>query len=594
MDTNFSKEEQTLIDSFEKHKNHSLQILFSIFKGNYFKLFLSAVFFFIKHTPAWALPIVIGKIVDVATTPEKHSAASIFIYIGIMILLIAQNVPMNYIHVKLYSKTIRNMEAEQRSSLTRKLQQLSITYHKEMQSGRLQSKIMRDVEAVEMMSTQAFTSILGIVINLIVAFVITIAKSRIVFGFFIITIPIAAVTIIAFRSKIRERNREFRKEMETTSAKVMEMVQLIPVTRAHSLEDSEIKKMDSQIGNVAKQGYLLDMVQAFFSSVSWSIFQLFQILCLGFTGYLAYTGEISVGDIVLYQTYFTTIVNSISAIVTLLPTITKGMESIDSIGDILLAHDVEDYRGKNKIKTVLGNYEFRDVSFKYGDAEKPVLNNFSLKVNQGETIAFVGGSGAGKTTIMNIIIGFMKISSGKIFIDGTDMSTLDLRTYRTHVAVVPQESILFSDTLRNNITYGIEGVSDTVLKKLLEDTNLTELVDSLPNGADTVIGENGGKLSGGQRQRISIARALIRNPDVVLLDEATSALDSISEKKIQESFSKLTQGKTTFIVAHRLSTIKNASKIVVLKDGCINEIGTYDELIEKKGEFYKMWEFQIG
>lgn len=168
------------------------------------------------------------------------------------------------------------------------------------------------------------------------------------------------------------------------------------------------------------------------------------------------------------------------------------------------------------------------------------------------------------------------------------MRELDIRSYRRFMAVVPQDSILFADTLRNNITYGLDSISEEQLDQVLQQTSLKELVDSLPMGLDTVIGEHGGKLSGGQRQRISIARALLRDPEVVLLDDATSALDSISELKIQDSLEILTKDKTTFVVAHRLSTIKNADKIVVLKEGNVEEIGTYTQLMEKKGEFYKL------
>lgn len=215
-------------------------------------------------------------------------------------------------------------------------------------------------------------------------------------------------------------------------------------------------------------------------------------------------------------------------------------------------------------------------------------HSFNLQVNKGETIALVGGSGAGKTTIMNLIIGFLKPTEGTVLIDGKDMRELDIRSYRRFMAVVPQDSILFADTLRNNITYGLDSISEEQLDQALQQTSLKELVDSLPMGLDTVIGEHGGKLSGGQRQRISIARALLRDPEVVLLDEATSALDSISELKIQDSLEILTKDKTTFVVAHRLSTIKNADKIVVLKEGSVEEIGTYTQLMEKKGEFYKL------
>lgn len=235
-----------------------------------------------------------------------------------------------------------------------------------------------------------------------------------------------------------------------------------------------------------------------------------------------------------------------------------------------------------------GVFDFQEVGFHYNNNENKVLNQLNLHVEQGQTIAFVGESGAGKSTILNMVIGFHMASEGKVLLDGHDMSQIDLRTYRKHLAVVPQTSILFSGTIRENITYGCEYVSEEELAEVVRAANLTDLVENLPKGLDTQVGEHGGKLSGGQRQRIAIARALIRNPKIIVLDEATSALDSISEKMIQEAVNNLVRGRTTFIVAHRLSTIRDADRIAVISGGKCVEYGTFEELMDLKGEFYRM------
>ena len=224
--------------------------------------------------------------------------------------------------------------------------------------------------------------------------------------------------------------------------------------------------------------------------------------------------------------------------------------------------------------------------FHYNDDDRLVIKDFNLSVKQGETIAFVGESGSGKSTIVNLAIGLFKATSGEITIDGKNIKDLDMRSLRRHIAVVPQNTILFNGTIKENITYGRQGVSKAELTSVIEAANLTNVIEKLPNGLNTDIGEHGGKLSGGQRQRISIARALIRDPDVIIFDEATSALDSVSEAEIQSAINNLTNNRTTFIVAHRLSTIKNADKIAVMKDGKCVEFGTYDELMKLKGEFY--------
>lgn len=592
-DIDLDASEKALLETFKRNEGNSLKILLSIYKGYYGKLFLSIVFFAIKHSPVWVLPIVTANIINIATERPDNAGMKILVNALFMSFFMIQNIFTNYLHTWLYAKTVRSVEQELRSSLVRKLQQLSISYHNEMQSGRLQSKIMRDVEQIETLSSQIFISVLSILLNIIVAFGVVIFKSLTVFLFFLATIPVAVLLMVSFKSRIKQYNSDFRKEMEETSVRVMEMVELIPVTRAHALEKQETSKIDHQLSNVAQKGLKLDMIQTYFSSISWVAFQLFQVLCLAFTGYLASRGSISVGEVVMYQTYFSSIVNQVSGIITLLPIISKGLESVNSVGDILLCHDVEDNRNKQKIQALTGDITFDHVAFQYHDAESPVLKDVSFHIRPGETVAFVGGSGAGKTTILNLVIGFIKTTEGRILIDGMDLNTLNLQSYRSHIAVVPQQSILFSGTIRDNITYGMNHISDELMDQVIKAANLEELITSLPEGLDTQITEHGNSLSGGQRQRISIARAFVRNPRILILDEATSALDTISEKKIQEAIHNLVQNRTTLIVAHRLSTIRDADRIAVVGNGGIKEFGTYEELMALKGEFYRLKNLQI-
>ena len=569
-------------------------VLLGFYKGQYHKFFISSFFFLIKHSPALFSSLLIANVINGVIAGGEAARQAIIINVGIWIGLLLIHLPANYLHSMYRSRVTRATEAGLRAALVRKLQELSIPYHTKLQSGRLQSKIIRDVEAVETLSSQLFISVINILMNITIMLTITAVKNRTILLFILLVAPIASFTVIAFRKKISKVNRAFRKEMEETSVRVMEMVEMVPVTRAHALEDVEKDRMSRQLEQTAESGYRLDMVQSNFGAVGWVVFQIFQALCLAFTGYLALNGKIQVGDITFYQTGFTTVVNQFTAFINLLPIMTKGLESVTSIGEILSSNDVEHNEGKEELDGLRGEYSFENVKYAYPGAETNVLNGLSVKVRKGETIAVVGGSGAGKSTLLNLIIGFMFPADGIIRVDGRRIDEINLKSYRKYISVVPQMPLLFTGTLRNNIIYGLEDVSEERFEQAIEAANLKQLIDSLPDGADTMIDEHGGNLSGGQRQRIAIARAIIRDPRVIILDEATSALDVISEKEIQEALSRLVANRTTFIVAHRLSTVKNADRILVLSEGRIAESGSYGELMEKRGMFYHMENLQTS
>ena len=586
------KLEQEYESSFKSNQENGLRTLLNLYKGSYGKLIGSAFAFLIKNSPCWILPLFVANIINFATNlVDVDKTNFLWSSIAFAVLLVL-NVPFHYLHVYLYSKAVRQAEAGLRLSLITKLQHLSITYHKETQAGRLQSKLMRDVEQVQTLSEQLFINLLNIVLTLVITISVTLSKSIIVFVFFLLAIPLAVCITMLFKKKVKARNKEFRNEMENTSAKMVEMVELVPVARAHALENWEIRRMSDQIRKIKQKGLKLDTFQAFFGSVSWATFQLFQVLCLVFCGFLAYKKFIPAGDVVVYQSYFSNIVGSISTLINLIPIIAKGLESVTSIGDVLLSEDIEDNKGKTKLKNLDGRYTFRDVSFHYPNDDKMILHHLDLDVQKGETIALVGESGSGKTTILNLVIGFYAQTGGTLQIDEQDSKTLDLHAYRKHIAVVPQEPILFTGTIRENITYGLNDVPDEKVRAVVEAAHLTEVIAQLPDGLETELSEHGANLSGGQKQRISIARALIRNPKVIVLDEATSALDSVSEKKIQKALDALTKDRTTFIVAHRLSTIQNADRIAVIEQGKCVEIGSYEELMAKKGAFYAFKKLQ--
>lgn len=582
--------DQRTIAAFVQGGGRPLLTMSLLFRDYLGGLTGSVFFFILKHSPTWIIPIATANIINVVTRQEPNTPRIILINVVALMVVLVLNIPFNYLHTLLYAKAVRQIECDLRSALVRKMQQLSISYYSRTQSGRLQSKIIRDVEQVQTLSAQIFISVLSIITGLIVSFAVVITRSREVFVFFVLTIPAAVFLVVLFRNRIQQDNRQFRREVEETSAQVMEMVEMIPVTRAHAREDQETARMEAQLHRVAQKGLRLDMVQTYFGSISWVVFQVFQVLCLGFTAWMAFRGRIGIGDVTLYQTYFSSIVNQISNLVTLIPIIAKGLESVTSIGDVLREEDVEDNRGKPELTQVQGAIRYEDVGFGYSG--QPILQHFNLDIRPGETIAFVGGSGSGKTTLINLAIGFLHPQEGRVLVDGQDLTKINLSSYRQHISLVPQQSTLFTGTIRDNITYGSEEITEERLQQIIHATHLEDVIDHFPKGLDTRISEHGANLSGGQRQRISIARAFVRDPRILVLDEATSALDLASEKQIQSALQELTKGRTTLIVAHRLSTIRNADRIAVIGQGGLLECGSYQELMEKKGAFYQLQSLQ--
>jgi ATP-binding cassette, subfamily B, bacterial len=575
------------LSQFEFKHTHPFRNFVHIYNGQYLKIAVAIFFFTIKHSPVWFLPVVIARIINIISDTSKYSVQDLWMVGGVFFLIIIQNIPMHTLYVRVFSSAVNTMQLNLRSSIVKRLQELSISFHDKYQSGKLQTKVLRDVETLEILSRNLMNSVLPAILTILFAFSFTVFKQPIVAIFYLVSVPISSSLVFVFSKKMTARNREYRSEIESLSANVIEMIQMIPITRAHGVEEVEVSKMNSRLEKVKSKGIRLEMIGAIFGASSWTSFQAVMLVCLMFTAILAYRKTISVGDVVLFQSFFAMIVGAVNMILNSYPELARGFESIRSISEILESPDVEQNAGKHPVTSVEGHFVFDNVSYTYDKNQQPAIANLSNEIKAGESVACVGESGSGKTTLMGLVIGFRRPTSGRILLDGTDMRELDLRQYRRFLAVVPQTTLLFSGSIRENIVYGVDTVSDRRLWEVLEMANAAEFVSKMPHGLDSLLGELGTRLSGGQRQRISIARALVRNPKVIILDEATSSLDVVSESLIQEAIQRLIKGRTTFIVAHRLSTIRNASRIMVLKNGACVESGTHDELMKAKGEFYK-------
>ncbi|MEV4181552.1 ABC transporter ATP-binding protein [Streptosporangium canum] len=567
---------------------HPIRTLAYLFREDRLKLLVGVFAFLVKHSPTWLLPLITANVVDIVV--GHRPITGLWINTAVLLALLLLNYPFHLLYVRCLHGAVRRMGMGLRSALCRRMQQLSIGYHSRVSAAVLQTKVIRDVESVEQTTQQAGDMGLSAFAMLAGGLVVIALRVPAAIPVFLVVVPAAAFLVMRMRTRLREDNESFRREVEKLSTHVSEMTTLIPITRAHGLEQDALHRVDGTLTRVLRKGLRLDLLNGSFGALAWILLNALGVAFLAGSALVAYYQVIPItaGDVVMLTTFFATLTSAVTSLLSLTPVISRGLASVRSIGEVLQAPDLEHNSGKDEVVSVRGEVEFRDVEFAYGEHgedDAPAVTGFSLTAVPGETIALVGPSGAGKSTVLNLVIGFLRPTSGRILLDGRDMETLDMRTYRRFLSVVPQESILFEGTIRENVTYGMADVSEDRVRQALRDANALEFIDRLPDGLDTVVGERGARLSGGQKQRLAIARALIRDPRVLILDEATSALDNRSEALIQEALARLVAGRTVLVVAHRLSTIRGADRIVVMRDGGIEEVGTHEELMRMRGVY---------
>lgn len=573
--------------------DHSLAGLARELKPARLKLLVAVIAYLVKDSPVWVLPVITSAVIDtvIAGGPADH-----LVLLGLAALaLVALNYPASQTFVRIVSATVRDLGVSLRNQLAHRLQVLSIGFHTRSSSSIMQTKVVRDVENVELMLQQGSNPLLsglGVILGAVTVLALQVPAFLLLFT---LVVPISVALVQGVRNRSHQKNELFRRDIERFSSRVGEMAALLPITRAHGLEHTATQRVLTTAQAVRNSGFSLDVLNGRFNALAWASFQMLSVACLIGAALISVSGllPITPGQVVLLSTYFVMLTNSIVNLLNLAPLLTKGRESLRSIAEVLQEPDIERNNGKRQIYQTSGQLTFEQVDFRYPGEEALAIQGLNLDVEPGETIAFVGKSGSGKSTVLNLALGFLRPTGGRLLLDGTDMETLDLRSVRRHISVVPQESTLFSGSIRENIAYGLEHVHEESIRHALKDANALDFVLALPEGLDTMLGEGGARLSGGQRQRISIARALIRDPSMLLLDEATSALDSESEQLVQSALAKLRHGRTTLIVAHRLSTIRTADRIVVLDSGQVVETGTHENLLAADGAYAKLHFLQM-
>lgn len=487
------------------------------------------------------------------------------------------------------------MQADMRSKLFKHLQKLPFSYFDNNKTGVIMSRMTNDLFEISELAhhgpEDVFLSLVTIVGSFIMLAFVNVYLALIVFAF----VPFTVICASALRRKMKKVNRQVRVVQGEINADVESAVSGVRVTRAYSAEGHESEKFER--GNAdfvkAKTGQYKVMGQ-FHSSMNFFMdFLYFAVLISG--GLFFYFNKIDVGEFTAFVLYITTLITPMRTLVTIYDRIQEGSAGFARFCEIM--DEPEEKEDENAIspESLSGHISFKNVSFGYEkDGErKRVINNFSMEIPAGKTVALVGPSGGGKTTICNLIPRFYEADEGIIEIDGYNITKLKREALRRNIAVVAQDVFLFNGTIKENIAYGNFNADDKQIEEAAEKANIAEFINSLPQGFETCVGERGVKLSGGQKQRIAIARAFLKNPPILILDEATSALDTATESAIQNALDKLSDGRTTLVVAHRLSTVKNADEIIVITPDGIAERGTHEQLLKQNGIYKSLYDYQF-
>ena len=483
------------------------------------------------------------------------------------------------------------METDMRTDLFAHLQKLSFNYFDNTKVGQIMSRITSDLFDVTEFAHHCPEEFFMAAVKIIGAFVIlcgvNVALTLVVFS----VVPFMVLAAAFFNLKMREQFRQQRKQIGEINAQVEDSLLGVRVVKSFANEDLETEKFEK--GN--KLFYKIKRRRYFymggFEASNHMFDGLMHFLVLLVGALFLMRGSIKPADLVAYMMYVGTLIASIRQLVQFAEQFQQGMTGIERFFQIMDADvDIFDEEDAKEITIDRGEVTFENVGFSYADDGKQVLSHINLAVKAGENVALVGPSGSGKTTLCNLIPRFYDVTEGDILIDGQNIREVTLRSLRSQIGFVQQDVYLFSGTVLENIEYGKPGASKEEVIEAAKQAGAHEFIMELSNGYDTYVGERGVKLSGGQKQRISIARAFLKNPPIMILDEATSALDNESEQIVQASLEKLSKGRTTFTIAHRLTTIKNASVILVLTDKGIEEKGTHEELMAKKGIYYHLYQ----
>jgi ABC-type multidrug transport system fused ATPase/permease subunit len=561
--------------------------LFSYIGEHKWKLYLGLLFLLLTGATALLFPLLLGKLVK---TIENKNFEDIN-RIGLLLILVLTGQSIcSYFRVYLFVNYTENTLASLRRAVYAHLITLPMTFFVQKRVGDLNSRMSADISQIQDTLTTTIAEFLRQFILVIGGIILLVVISPKLTLLMLAIVPVVAVAAVIFGRFIRKTSRQVQEKIADSNTIIEETLQGISNVKAFANEFFENKRYKYSTEEIVKIGILGGKYRGAFAS--FIIFCLFGaiVAVIWYGVVLASQNQLLIGDLISFILYSAFVGASFGGIAELYAQIQKAVGAVERVFEILdeKAEALDISAPHNEKASIEGVVSFKNVAFTYPSRkEVQVLKNISFESNKGETIAIVGPSGSGKSTLVGLLLRFYDVESGQLLIDGKNCKDYNLTDLRNNMAIVPQDVLLFGGTIKENIAYGKPNASFDEIKEAAKKANAFDFIESFPEKFDTVVGERGIKLSGGQRQRIAIARAVLKDPAILILDEATSSLDSESERVVQEALDKLMIGRTSFVIAHRLSTIRNADKIVVIDKGTVVESGSHESLMSIEGGLYQ-------
>ncbi|CAH0335780.1 Putative multidrug export ATP-binding/permease protein [Flavobacterium sp. CECT 9288] len=562
-------------------------VIFRFAGKHQWKFYVGLLFLVFTGGTALAFPKLMGMLIDCVKNKDNDQAN--LIAGGLLVILFLQSI-FSFFRLSLFVNFTENTLANLRLALYSNLVKLPMSFFSQKRVGELNSRISSDITQIQDTLTSTIAEFLRQFI-LIVGGVLLLANESIKLTLLMLSVvPLVAIAAVVFGRFIRKYSKNVQDKVAESQVIVEETMQGISIVKAFANEWYEIARYNLKIKEVVSIAIKGGKYRGYFAS--FIIFCLFgAIVAVVWYGvHLSISGEMSVGQLISFVLYSTFVGASFGGIAELYAQIQKAIGATERVFELLdeTPEKINSNKEKVEVQKIKGTVEFKNVAFSYPSRKEiKVLKNVNFSASFGQKIAIVGPSGTGKSTIASLLLRFYNIDNGEILIDGKSIYDYDLENLRGNMSIVPQDVILFGGTIKENIAYGKPNATDQEILVAAKQANAYQFIESFPEKFETIVGERGIKLSGGQRQRIAIARALLKNPRVLILDEATSALDSESEKLVQEALEILMEGRTSIIIAHRLSTIRSADQILVLDNGIIAEKGTHQDLIVLENGIYK-------